>query len=161
MSDGAAEQTERAKLEERLRAAREKRERLEAELDKDADLRRMREEVEQAEFEVELQQALGEAVSQHGPVDRKIKVVGAVCHDGMRIGAAIVKRPSDLAFKRFLSETEAKKDSAMNHLWRTCLVWPDKAEVGHWIEELPWFETRLADACCELAGVGAQEVAGK
>ncbi len=98
--------------------------------------------------------AIDKAETELGPVGKRILAVPT------DLGVVIVKRPAAPTFKRFQDEGKTTTES-LEKLVRGSLVYPDAATFDRIIEELPATLARVANAVCSLAGVRAEEVAGK
>jgi hypothetical protein len=99
-------------------------------------------------------QAVDAAELEHGPVGKKIAVVKT------DMGAIILKRAHPAMFKRFQDKGSLKSDD-LDKLVRHCLVHPAAAMFDRIMDELPATLLRCADAVSFLAGVRAEDVAGK
>jgi hypothetical protein len=135
----------------RVRAAREALERSRDErLKKGEAERRLAEE----KLALENEQAIDLAEQEVGPIGKKIAVVNT------DLGVVIVKRPHAAIFKRF--QDRGKTDSkSLYELVKPSLVYPSLDGFERLCEELPATLLRCADAVSGLAGVRAEDIAGK
>jgi len=152
--------TEEEQLKARLEAARQKTAEFERRREERLETQQLRDQVEDAERQARLEEAIADAEAEHGALGRHIKVVHAIYDDEHIRGSMIIKRPNPLIFKRF-RDTGSMKSKDIEKLWCSCLVWPDKSSVESMIEELPHTELKLANACADLAGASKKEIAGK
>jgi hypothetical protein len=98
--------------------------------------------------------AIDKAETELGPVGKRILAVHT------DLGVVIVKRPAAPTYKRFQDEAKTTTES-LEKLVRGSLVHPDAATFDRIVDELPATLARVANAVCALAGVRAEEVAGK
>lgn len=100
------------------------------------------------------EQAIADAIEQHGPLDKAIATVETT------LGTIIVKRASSLKFRRF-QDKEAFTTEDVMQLIRPCVVHPPLAELDDWLEEQPGALARIGSAVARLAGVRQNELAKK
>lgn len=159
------EKTERERIEAELARVREARRARTGARDADVELRKLRDDLATEQRLDELERATVEMEEKHGPLNRSIAVVHAVYADGHVLGSIIVKRPHHAIWKRLsviLDEVKGtKKSEEFDKLIWPNVVWPDQARVEKLFAELPHTETKVVNALAALAGVGAEEVAGK
>jgi hypothetical protein len=149
---------ERAELEQRIAAARAERARIQAERERREQEHALADELEREEQALKDDQAIADAEVEHGPVGKRIEVVRT------SLGVVIVRRPNPAAMRRFQDRSISSKDLTMDdceQLVRPALVYPDKATFDKWTQEQPGILPRCAGACSRLAGVRADEMAGK
>lgn len=149
MSDGKL-----SELEQRLQAAKEQRARIEQERFARAPELALLEQVEAEELAAKNAQAIADAEAAHGPMGKKVRAIET------SNGVVIVKRPNHLLFRKFQDSGKVSTDEC-ERLVRPCLVYPDAATFDRWAEEEPGIIVRAANACAQLAGIRAEEVAGK
>ena len=99
-------------------------------------------------------EAIEAAEIAHGPVGKKIMVVKT------DLGAIIVRRPKQAAFKRF-QDTGSLKYDELEKLVRPSVVHPSLSAFDQIMEELPATMLRCADAVSVLAGVRRDDVSAK
>lgn len=138
----------------RLQAAKRERVRLEQERAEREEETTLLAQVEAEELALKNVQAVSEAEASHGPVGKKIRVVETSS------GVVILKRPNHVLFRKFQDSGKVSTDEC-ERLVRPCLVYPDAATFDRWAEEEPGIIVRAANACAQLAGIRAEEVAGK
>lgn len=165
MSEQTSRSAEVETLEAELARARESRRARTVARDQDVDLRKLRDQVATEKRLDELERATVEMEEKYGPLNRAIAIVHAVYADGHVLGSIIVRRPHHAIWKRLsviLDEVRgAKKSEEFDRLIWPHVVWPDKDRVEKYFVELPHAETKVVNALAALAGVGAEEVAGK
>lgn len=141
----------REEMEERLKAARERRAAAEARMELSE------EEALEAELRAEeLRAADAEAIAAAEASHGRDRI--AVHHTPM--GAVIVKRPSAMHFRRFSSLTKVGPDDA-ERLVQTCLVHPSRSAFDAIADELPAVPVDVAALCVDLARGERPEVSGK
>lgn len=101
------------------------------------------------------EEAIELAEQREGPVGVKIAVVRV---EG--VGVIIVRRAHPAAFRRYMDRGEFKTKH-LDELVRTCLVHPTLAEYEAMIDAQPALLVSITDAISGLAGVRAEQVAGK
>lgn len=100
--------------------------------------------------------AIAKAEAEHGRIrDGKIGAIES------RLGVVIVKRPTSSHYQRFMKGDPKKVREDADALVRSCIVHPSLVVFDSMLEEQPGLIDPLLAACVQLAGLGAQEVAGK
>ncbi len=113
-----------------------------------------KEQLEAEERALRDEQAIDAAETEHGPAGRKIAIVET------DLGVVIVKRANALLFRRFMDQGSTKHVE-LEKLVRPSLVHPDGAAFDRILDAQPAVLMRCADAIAKLAGVRAEEAAGK
>jgi len=104
------------------------------------------------------EEAIARLEEEHGPLDKAIAVVYT------DLGAVVVRRAKPPAYKRFnehITRENAKPFELSEQLVFACLLYPTREAFGAMVEAQPFTLIRCANAISTLAGVRAQEVAGK
>lgn len=152
------ELTSAQKLEKKLEEARARRAAIaEAREKKNAD------KLLEAELAAEVQgieddEVIAKLEDELGPEGRAFKVIRT------DLGAVIVKRSTAAAFKMFQdlrARENPKVHQLSDQLTRPCLLHPSKDRFDEMLKEQPHILIRCTNAIAELAGVRAEEVAGK
>lgn len=140
-------------IEERIAAARAKKEAAEAKRAALAAKRSLDDEARRIELAAENEAALAEAEEKIGPVGKQI----ATCetHDGI----VIVKRPAALFWRSIsrdmATKNEQKLEEAADRLIAHCLVHPPKPEYAQLVEKFPAVPGLLVGLIGKLATGGA------
>lgn len=103
-------------------------------------------------------EALVKLEDEHGPEGQSFKVIRS------DLGAVAVRRAPAAAFKKFQdlsSRPNAKMHELSDELMRHCLLYPSKERFEEMLRAQPHTLIRCANKVAELAGVRAEEVAGK
>ncbi len=134
------------------------------------DLRRKREAIEQARAQREQESEGAErlAAERMALADAEAIEAAERDHGGARriavlrteMGAVIVKRAHAATFRRFLDVGKTDTET-LEKLVRACLVYPVLSEFERICNDLPLTLVRAADAVSKLAGIRAEDVAGK
>lgn len=138
---------EAAELRAKLDAMRAKREQREADEAPERELAAARQAVRD-------EQALGDAIDQHGAVGVHLATVRTA------MGLVILKRSSAMRFRRFQDKGDATTEDVLA-LVRPCVVWPAPGELDVLLNDLPATLTRLASAVITLAGQGGDDLVKK
>jgi hypothetical protein len=141
-------------LQERLRAAREKRAALAKERAEREAERATLAEVEAEERRAADEEAIAKAEKEHGEVNKRIRCFRT------DMGVVIVRRPNVANFNAFMDKGDHSYP-AMYELAVPCVVHPDGARFEAMLAEQPFILTRAADAVAWLAGVRKEELEGK
>lgn len=100
--------------------------------------------------------AIAKAEAEHGRIrDGKIGAIES------RLGVVIVKRPTSQEYQRFMKGDPKRVREDADTLVRCCIIYPSLVVFDAMLEEQPGLIDPLLAACVQLAGLGAQEVAGK
>lgn len=100
------------------------------------------------------EEAIDAAERDLGPIGKRIEVVRT------DFGAVIVKRAHPAIFKRFIDRGKSNTKD-LEELVRPCLVYPALSEFEGYVEQQPMILLRAANGVSSLAGVRAEELAGK
>lgn len=140
-------------LEQRLAAARAKKEAADARRAAVEEARTPLETVELAEREAANAEALAEAEEAHGAIGDELASVET--HGGI----VIVKRPNALFYtkigREIGSKSDQKSEAAAMRLIHHCLVHPERAEYDALIERYPAVPATLIGLIVKLAAGGA------
>lgn len=110
----------------------------------------------QAERTLAREQAVDEAEEKYGAIGEKILIVS------VRDGDVIVKRPPAALYKRFRDRrADEPLSQAYERLVRPCVVFPSLAAFDRILEEQQGALDLVADAVVQLAGLRAEDLAGK
>jgi hypothetical protein len=141
-------------IEERLKAAREKRANLaRARADRDAEKAKLAE-LEAEERRAADEEAIAKAEDEHGELNKRIRPVYT------DMGVVIVRRPNVAAFNAFV-EKKSPTHADLYNLASPCVVHPDPSRFEAMLAEQPFVLVRAADAVAWLAGVRKEEIEGK
>lgn len=147
-----------SELEQRIEAARAKKEAADARRARVEEGRAQIEAVELAEREASNAEALAEAEEAHGAIGDELASVET------RGGVVIVKRPNALFYNKIGreigSKSDAKSEDAAKRLIAHCLVHPPRAEYEALVERYPAVPPALITLIVKLAAGGAS-VAGE
>ena len=117
-------------------------------------------EVERAELEAKEEEALADAVAQHGPFGKKIGYV-----DTVRNGRVIIKRPHHLVYRKYVAvaggDDMAKTIVETEKFVLPLVVYPDAAKVAGIFEDEPAALFTCAKVAGDLCGGGKGVVEGK
>lgn len=142
-------------LENRLRAAREKNEKFEADNEERERLRELEKQVRFEENKVRDFPHLQAAEDEHG-------VVGWINTEN---GLVVLRRPHHLAFNKFVRRMGNEKKPPDNHdfwkLVKPCIVYPDAATVNAWTDQFAGLTIQLGSKVIELGNGEVEEFEGK
>lgn len=141
-------------MEERLAAARARKEAAQAKIEDAAKQRGELAEVEAAEREAEETEALASAISDHGALGVKITTAQTAA------GLVILKQCSGATWHKF-QDTGKYDTFSVLKLLRPCIVYPNAARVDRILEEKPAALEDITNAFSALMGKRAAELSGK
>lgn len=144
---------EKAQLQERLAKAKAARLEVERRREDAAELEALKAEVEREERGVVDRQAYERLEQEYGA--KKIAIVDT------DQGWVILKRPTNMLYKRFRDQGAEAKTADLERLVNPCVVHPDRAKFDAMVEETPALLDRAANAVVTLAGFRAKEVSKK
>lgn len=111
-------------------------------------------ELERLQRELEDEPHIQEAIDTHGAIGDGIAILRT------RMGAIVVKRPAQSAWRRF-SDGKAITGQESRTLVAACRVYPSMARVDEIVDAYPAALEQVAGLACELAAAGSKEVAAK
>jgi len=136
------------RLRAELAAAKAPREAMQAVLEESAEIARLTQELSDEPH-------IAAAVEEHGAVGDAI----AVLHTPA--GAIIVRRPKGAVWRRFSETAAGMKSGDILTFVKSCLVYPQKADVERIFDLHPAALERVGGMLAELANVKASEAVGK
>lgn len=100
------------------------------------------------------EEAIAAAETEHGEVDKKIRIVRTPA------GTVIVKRPNNVLFRKFADQGKSDVDD-LERLARPCIVYPTIDQFDRMLTDQPAILIDVANAVTYLAGVRTKEHAAK